>query len=284
MNKIILQQGDTQSFPDKWIETKTGRIYYTNTKKYPEALTVVFMHGLSSNHTTWVHIVHTLEKLGYNTLTIELRGHGLSDKRKKKACYQLTMFADDLQNILQKEKIKRFIIVGYSYGGAITLEFMKRQPSGVQGLFLISTSSINPLKNKNLSWFNPLAKGLLAVLSLLFIWQKRKSYLYYRHGQAKNYWHSVWLGLNSTPLSVNFWMLAQMLKIDFTDLLPKINVPAVLVRGLNDPFISKKEAENMIKLLPNGQLETLRASGHFIGTHCQEEILQLLWQFLKKFP
>ena len=85
----------------KWLETDIGKICYFSNIKFAEKPTVVFLHGLSSNHTTWSAPMQALEKLGLNALAPDLRGHGHSDKTKKRNLYKFSVFAHDLEAILQ---------------------------------------------------------------------------------------------------------------------------------------------------------------------------------------
>ena len=56
------------------------------------ARTVMLLHGLSSNHTTWLNFMETLAARGIRSIAPDLRGHGFSDKSKHKAWYALSVF------------------------------------------------------------------------------------------------------------------------------------------------------------------------------------------------
>ncbi len=101
----------------KFVETQKGKIYYFLAKSYPMRPTVVFLHGLSANHTTWIAIFKKFQELGLNCLAPDLRGHGFSDKPKKRSLYHLPVFADDLNLILKNEGLEKVPLYSSSIFG-----------------------------------------------------------------------------------------------------------------------------------------------------------------------
>jgi pimeloyl-ACP methyl ester carboxylesterase len=268
--------------PDKSVDTGRGKIFYRFNGKHIGRPTVVFLHGLSANHTTWLNMMKTFEAQGYNSLAPDMRGHGLSDKSRARKLYNVKVFAEDLQAIIRKEEIKDHIIVGYSYGGEIALEYAGRNPQGLKGLVIVSTNYVSPLKYKKINFLTPILYAFFNLLSLFLVWQKKKDYHYYRQGKSRGYWHSVWIGLNTMPLSVNFWMLSQMGLINFKNILGQIKVPTLIIRGKKDPFVSKTEAEDMAAMIPEAKLVIFDNPSHFIGSRSQDELTEEILKFMKK--
>ncbi|MFA5872253.1 MAG: alpha/beta hydrolase [Parcubacteria group bacterium] len=270
------------SFPEKFVDAGKGKIFYRFNQRHVGCPVIVFLHGLSANHTTWLTMMKTFEAIGYNSLSPDMRGHGLSDKTRKRKLYNMKVFADDLRDIIQKEKIGEHIIVGYSYGGEIALEYAGRRPRNLKALVVISTNCVSPLKYKKINFLTPVIYAVLNFLSVILIWQSRKKYHYYRQGKSRGYWHSVWIGLNTMPLSVNFWMLSQMGLINFKKALARIKVPTLIIRGKKDPFVSKAEAEDMAAMIPDAELITFDNPSHFIGSRSQDELTEEILKFLRR--
>lgn len=170
---------------EKSVQTDNGKIFYYLNKSFADKPIVIFLHGLSSNHTTWLNTIDLLNKNGYNSLAIDLRGHGLSDKTKNKKLYNLSVFSDDLEKIVQTEKINKFILVGYSFGGSIAIDYAIKRSQSLNGLVLISANHINPLEYKGIKFLTPLALGFINLLAFLLLWQKRKKYYYYQLKKIK---------------------------------------------------------------------------------------------------
>lgn len=266
----------------KWIDTGQGKIFYYQNLSFNHRPTVVFLHGLSSNHTTWLKIMNALSRNHYNALALDMRGHGLSDKSKNKSWYKLSVFNDDLKKIVEKEKINKFVLVGYSFGGSIAIDYAMRYPASLAGLILISTNYTSPFKYRKLGFLKPLFTAFLNLLALIFIWQKRKKYYYYRHGATSGYWQSVKRGLITMPMSINFWMLIQVSSANFEKTLNHINAPTLIVCGQKDFFVTRREAEDMVKIMPNAKLIVSNNHTHFIASRSQEEVSEIIINFLKE--
>lgn len=267
---------------EKSIQTANGKIFYYLENSFPGRPSVVLLHGLSSNHTTWLKIMRTLQENKYNCLAPDLRGHGHSDKAKNKKNYQLPVFADDLRQIINNEQLKNFTLVGYSFGGQVAIDYTAEYSDGLNGLILISPNHAPPLNYLHLGFLTPLVSGSLNLFAALLFWQKLKNYRYYEHGEAVGYWDSVWDGLRTMPLSVNFWLLAQEAKINLKDEIRQIEVPTVFICGQNDAFITRREIDDMIKAVPKSQLVISKNPNHFVGTNSQDEITQIIIDFLKR--
>lgn len=273
---------DNPSFKEKSIQTISGQIFYYLENSFSGQPFVVLLHGLSSNHTTWLSIMKTLRDNRYNCLALDMRGHGHSDKTKNKKLYQIPVFTDDLRQIINAEQINNFILVGYSFGGQVAIDYAAKHSDDLKGLILISTNHAPPLNYLRLGFLTPLVSGGFRLLAALLFWQKLKNYHYYEHGQAVGYWDSVWDGLRTMPLSVNFWLLAQEAKINLKKEIRQIKAPTIFICGQNDAFITKKEIDEMMKVIPGSQLIISKNSSHFVGTNSQDEIIQIIINLLQR--
>lgn len=267
----------------KYFQTANGKICYFLNKEFKSRPTAVFLHGLSSNHTTWLKIIRALCGNKYNCLAPDLRGHGFSDKTKNKKLYKLNVFSDDLHEIINKEQIKDFILVGYSFGGQIAIDYTAKHQESVKGLILISANHVPPLKYLHLNFLTPVFYIGLNLLAALLFWQKRRNYHYYQHGKTVGYWDSVWDGLRTMPISVNFWMLAQVVKLNLKNAVRQIKIPTILVYGKNDAFITRKEISDMAKVIPGARLIISKNPNHFVGTNSQNETARIILDFLKNY-
>lgn len=270
------------NFEEKSIQTENGKIFYHLSAAFPGRPTVILLHGLSSNHTTWVDVMNVLHEHKYNSMAMDIRGHGLSDKTGKKILYELPVFSKDLDLIIKKEKINDFILVGYSFGGQIAIDFAARFPALAKGLILISVNHYNPFIYRGLGIIEPICSGAVNLLAWMLIWQKRKQYHYYQHGKAVGYWSSVWDGLRTMPLSVNFWMLAKEFSVDLRKEVKKIKIPTLVVYGKNDAFITKKEVDDIVRAIPGSKSIVSKNPDHFVGSNSQDETIKIILDFLDK--
>lgn len=263
-----------------FIETANGKIFYFYNNSFPNRPSIIFLHGLSSNHTTWLKPMKILHQHKYNVLAVDLRGHGFSDKTKNKKLYQLPIFSNDLYKIIEKEKINSFVLIGYSFGGQIALEYIDKYPEHVKGLILISTNHVNPFKYWKINFLTPIAVSLINLIAIALLWQKRKNYYYYEHWEAEGYWDSVRHGLMTMPLSINLWMISNMANINYKESIKKIKVPTTIVWSKKDFFVTKTEIKDIVKNIEGANIIISKNKSHFIGTDSQDETIEIILNFL----
>lgn len=273
MNDPAIQQ--------KWLQTANGKICYFQNSEFAGRPTVVLLHGLSANHTTWLAAMRALKEMEFNSLAPDLRGHGHSDKTKKKSLYKFSVFTEDLKQIFEAEKLSNVILVGYSFGGFIALDYTIKYPSGVTSLILISTNHVNPFRYQKINFLTPLAWGALNLLAWLLLWQKRKNYYYFDQSASRGYWDSALKGYTTMPLAINFWMLAEVANLDFRRQIGQITCPTLIIKSQSDPFVSPKEAQDIIDKIKDSKLVVLEENTHFLASRFQEKIIKVIMEFLK---
>jgi pimeloyl-ACP methyl ester carboxylesterase len=99
------------------------------------AAPVVFLHGLASNMTRWAELTRETT-LGehHDLIRVDLRGHGESMTRRR---FDLSVWSDDLAQLLTEEHATRAYLVGHSLGATLAMAFAAARPDRVAGLVLI---------------------------------------------------------------------------------------------------------------------------------------------------
>ena len=114
------------------LDYKNAAIFYTDSGKGPA---VVLIHGFLENTTMWNVIIPELSKRN-RVIAIDLLGHGKSD------CigytHSMELFAETLEAVLKKVRIRKCILVGHSLGGYVALAFAEKHPKRVKGLCLMN--------------------------------------------------------------------------------------------------------------------------------------------------
>lgn len=96
---------------------------------------LVFIHGWSGNSQDFSLVARRLS-WQFRTVIYDLRGHGMSGHEGD---FTMERLAQDLRELLDYLKIDDFILVGYSLGGQVMLEYLRNNPSP-QGLVFADTS------------------------------------------------------------------------------------------------------------------------------------------------
>lgn len=143
-----------------------AKLYYKYFKKPKSRFTLVFIHGLTLNHSFWGPYIKFFKKK-YPVLVWDLRGHGNSELGGAK--FNHTTLAKDLSIILKKERIEKPILIGYSLGGGVAVEYYNQFPKNVKKVILI-----NPyIKKSQLRFWFKLSLNLIKYLPFFFYRKKK---------------------------------------------------------------------------------------------------------------
>ncbi len=264
----------------KFARTDKGDICYFVAGPASSDRTVVLLHGLSSNHTTWLPFMETLAAQGIQSIAPDLRGHGFSDKSKHKAWYALPVFVEDIRCIALTEQLQKMDIVGYSFGGYVALAYAATYPASLRTLTLVSANFMNPLHYKPFSFLAPALAAFLNCIAWISYPQGHEPYLYFEHGKSTGYLNSTIKGLLTMPFSVNFWMLAQALRLDLKASLPRVACPTLIVRSASDPYLTEREVHDMSRGIKDSRSVTITGNGHFLASRNQDALARELLPFL----
>ena len=97
-----------------------------------DAVPFLLVHGLASNRRTWAGVAARLHDLGHPIATVDLRGHGQSDKPD--GGYDFRTLGDDLVKVLDAVGLPRAVLAGQSTGGNLVVDLAGRAPHRVAGV------------------------------------------------------------------------------------------------------------------------------------------------------
>ena len=107
---------------------------------------LILLHGNGENCDYFTHQISYFSK-DYRVIAIDTRGHGKSPRGN--APFTIKQFAEDIKDFLDAINIAKPIILGFSDGGNIALEFALKHPERVDKLILnganLFPSGVKPL-------------------------------------------------------------------------------------------------------------------------------------------
>ena len=262
------------------VATEKGSIVYFTAGPEDASRTAVLLHGLSSNHTTWLNFMERFAAENIRTIVPDLRGHGFSDQSKKRPWYAFPVFAEDLAAIADRERLSAFDLTGYSFGGYVALAFAAAYPDKLRSLALVSANFMNPLHYGRFSKIAPAAATFVDSLAWLTYPQSLRKYRYFEHGKSTGYLDSTLKGFITMPLSVNFWMLARTLRLDLSAALPRITCPTLIVRSSSDPYLTEREVKDMARKIERARAITIESDSHYLASRDQDELARELLPFI----
>lgn len=229
--------------------------------------TILFVHGWPGNHNLFEYQFNQLPKLGYRCIGVDCRGFGLSDKPW--LGYDYNRLADDLRIVIDTFRLHNITLAGHSTGGAICIRYMARHSGyGVSKLALFAAAAPSLIQRP----YFPYGLQKQVILDIIQgTYTDRPSML--RNFGKMIFYHQVsppladWifqLGLQaaswSTASIANTWLDEEGL---FNDL-KTIQVPTLILHGLNDQVCLFPLATAQRSSIPNAKLVAFEECGHFL--------------------
>ena len=97
---------------------------------------LVLIHGLLMNRHMYDHLAPEMASRGFRVITVDLLGHGASDKPFDMRAYSMGAFADQVAALCEHLELDRPIVGGTSLGANVSLELATRHPRTARGLFI----------------------------------------------------------------------------------------------------------------------------------------------------
>lgn len=106
----------------------------------PDGPPIVLIHGFSFGAVSWKNQIGDIARKS-RIIAFDLRGHGLSGKPWDEAAYAGSkVWADDVAAVLAAKGVKRPLIVGWSFGGHVAIDYLRHCAADcASGLVLVSS-------------------------------------------------------------------------------------------------------------------------------------------------
>ncbi len=268
------------------------RIFYTY-KRGANPFTLVFLHGVGGNWTIWMKEMQYFHQKGYSTLGLDLRGHGLSDAPLEFEKYQLNYFARDIHQILLKEKVTQFVLIGHSLGGCVAINYCTHHPRHLPAsLVLVESTTIYPFDHNRLLNLGPHTTNFLRFIAEHKAMQR--SHLFHlkdidlsQIGITKDL-HLISHLIHLTPLRTIVKTLDNMERYSFhhqstiNRTLQNLTIPVLILTGDHDETVPLKYSKVIKKLVKTAELKVLRGGHHFVTVERPEAVSSAIHQFIKK--
>jgi pimeloyl-ACP methyl ester carboxylesterase len=104
----------------------------------PQGAPLVFIHGFSQCGLCWSRQLDSDLATDHRLVAMDLRGHGQSDKPRD-AYGDSTLWADDVNAVLQALQLEQPVLVGWSYGPLVILDYIRHYgDAGIGGMQFVS--------------------------------------------------------------------------------------------------------------------------------------------------
>ncbi len=142
---------------DGFFEWEGYRLAYSDFGSGEQAL--VLMHGLLMNRHMFDRLAPEIASRGYRVITVDVLGHGASDRPDDMRLYNMPAFGEQLAALCDHLALDRPVVGGTSLGANGALEFGAAFPGKARGLFIEMPVLDNALLGAAMA-FTPVLLGL----------------------------------------------------------------------------------------------------------------------------
>lgn len=243
-----------------------------------EGTAILFIHGYPFDRTMWQHQLGHLE--GLRRVAPDLRGMGLSDAPD--LGYSMTTYADDLAALLDTLAIDDVVLCGFSLGGYIAFEFVRRWRKRVRGLILMDTradaDAPDARRMRDAQATLVRDRGPEAVAEVLL-----PKLLADAGAAGSSVAARVRNMILATPVAGMVGALGAMRdRPDSTALLPTLaGIPTLIVVGDADQITPPDEAQAMAEAIPGARFAVIAGAGHVPPLEQPAETSRVIAEFVR---
>lgn len=226
------------------------------------------------------------------------RGSGLSGPADGDA-YLLPDYASDVEALRLHLGLDKPILMGWSHGGMVAMQFAFTYPDALSKLILFDTSAyfgefLSDIEGavqgfKHEPWFEKSFAALKAEWAgeyetdddMARLWAEEMKFYFKQFDARAEAYHerTKHLPVRIAPLKTFNEKEAET--IDLRPHLKKITVPTLVLVGRHDFITNVAMAEEMVKHIPNARLEIFEDSGHFALVEEPEKFYRVIKEFVE---
>jgi len=228
-----------------------------------------FIHGSGSDHSAWSHQYGRLHKK-YNIVAVDLPGHGHSGGGGESDVARYCLSVKTLLDILS---LKHAVIVGHSLGAAIALRFAINYPQEIAGIVLVGGGMKMPVNPFFLDFLktNP-AEVPVEIIDLICKYSLAKE-------NRSKFSASLQKSISQAKVDVLYGDLSACNKLDLTQELDKIHVPALVICGAEDKMTPPDFSRQLAAGISGATLEIIEGAGHMVMLERPAEFNMILTKF-----
>ena len=250
-----------------------------------EGFPLVFVHGYTGNSRNWALTIPALRE-NFRTISVDLRGHGLSGRPASEDQYELEVMGSDVYELLKALGVSECVLVGHSMGGMVSQLLVLEHPEIVRALVLVDTAGEVPKgllydkRRKERARLVEIAreKGMEAVfeeqLAITPIHPALKA-----NPRYIDIWREQFLMTSREAYIAGASGMASRPSV--VGDLAKVAVPTLIICGEKDePFL--EPSRQMHAAIPGSELVIIPGAGHGPQMETPAEFNRVLAEFLAK--
>jgi 3-oxoadipate enol-lactonase len=245
--------------------------YETIGKGHP----ILFIHGLGSSSRDWEMQIPFFSK-HYQVITLDLRGHGQS--QKPPGPYSMSLFAKDVAELVKLLGIVPVHVVGISLGGMIAFQLGVDYPELVKSLVIVNSGPEVVVRTMKDRWNVFMRFATVRLLGMRKMGEVLSKRLFPKAEQSdtQKLFVERWAE-NDTRAYVD--TLRAIVGWSVSDRIHKITLPTLIVAADGD-YTSVSAKEAFVSRMPQAELVVIRDSRHATPVDSPEKFNETVMSFL----
>ncbi|MGR7002977.1 alpha/beta fold hydrolase [Yinghuangia aomiensis] len=268
------------------ITTKDGtEIFY---KDWGTGRPVVFSHGWPLNADAWDPQAHLVASHGYRAIAHDRRGHGRSSQPWDGNF--MDQYADDLAELIEHLDLRDAVLVGHSTGGGEVVRYLARHGTGrvAKAVLLGAVPPLMLQTDANpdgvpMDALDGIRAAIAGDRSQFYKDLSEAFYGFNRPGAAVSQGKrdEFWLGGMQVGFKAAYDCVKAFSETDFTDDLPKIDIPVLVAHGDDDQMVPiNTSGLRSAELLPQATLRVYEGAPHGLNGAFEQAFNTELLAFL----
>jgi pimeloyl-ACP methyl ester carboxylesterase len=242
---------------------------------------LVLLHAFPLNSAMWLAQREDLAD-ACRVITPDLRGFGGSPLGLDEP--SLDVLADDVVRLLDGRGLDTVVLGGLSMGGYVAMAFLRRHLHRVRALVLADTKAsadaeqarANRLRIAEELAADPDSAVLISDVLPQLVGGTTTEKRPLVHGRVKGL-------VQQAPAAAAAWaQRAMAVRPDSFDVLDKVAVPTLVIRGDEDTLSTDADANAMVDAIPAAELVTIDESGHLTAVERPGEFNAIVRAFLQR--
>lgn len=230
----------------------------------------LLVHAAGSNAGLWRR---QLEAAGreHSALALDLPGHGRSSGID--GLPTIEAYADLVARFAATLRLRRFVLVGRSMGGAIGLVLAARRPELLDGLVLVCSAACFSFTDELVATHHDVVRGRLP---------QQFTTETFSPATGMEVMREAWMEQVKTDPRVRYTDLLACRAFDGRPLLGRVRVPTLVVAGADDGVTPAACAEELASGIAGARLEVIPQAGHQAPLEQPEAFNRLVASFAER--
>lgn len=241
-------------------------------------------------------VAQEISKMNFQTILYDQRGTGKSSVEKANSeTITMDLMVEDIENLRNHLKIKKWIILGHSFGGIMASYYATKHPETIDKLIFSSSGGVNmnftsyiqerlsnnltKTQRDSLNYYQiKVSQGDNSIKTL----QSRANYLANAYVFDKSKVPVIAERLTQTKFEINSLVFESLRKIKFncTHAFANFKQPVLILQGKND-IITTQTAQEIANAFPNSKLVLMENCGHYGWLDAKELYFKTIKTFLE---